>query len=84
MAEISANSVPAIDNDYVGPIFTQLRLTGYMGNCETGILLTPQLANADEVDHAVKALIKEVEKAGREAKKILKKTKAKRTSHAEN
>jgi hypothetical protein len=76
MAKISAIPVPTADKDYVGPIFAQFRLAGYMGNSETGILLSPQLANADEVDHAVRTLIAEAEKAGKEAKGILKKAKA--------
>lgn len=71
MAEIKAVSVPMGDKDFIGPTYAQLKLTGYIGNSDTGILLTPRLATVDEVDHEVAQLINAVERAGKEAKKII-------------
>ena len=73
MAEIKAIPVHMGDKEFIGPTFVQLQLTGYMGNSETGILLTPNLSNADEVDYAVECLIREIEKAGKAAIKLLSK-----------
>lgn len=78
MAEISAVPVPRNDPGFIGPTFAQLKLTGFMQDAEGQILLSSQLATADEVDFAVQHLIKEAEKAGRAAKKILEKAKEKR------
>jgi len=77
MAEISAVVVSKGTAEYPGATVVQLTLTGYMGNSETGIMLSPTLQTEGEIDHAVAAIIKEAEKAGRAAKSILKKSKAK-------
>ena len=71
MAKISAIPMPHGDKDFVGPTHAQFKLSGYMGSSESGIMLSPIMATPDEVDHEVNKLIKEVEKAGRAAKKIL-------------
>ena len=75
MAKISAIPIPHGDKEFVGPTYAQFKLTGFMGNPETGIMLSPLMATFDEVDLEVNKLIKEAEKAGRAAKKILEKSK---------
>jgi hypothetical protein len=77
MAEISAVTVSKGSADFPGPTVVQLKLTGYMGNSETGIMISPLLQTEGEIDHAVSAIIKEAEKAGKAAKSILTKSKAK-------
>lgn len=80
MANISAIPMPHGGKEFVGHTHAQFKLSGYMGNPESGIMLSPIMATPDEVDHEVNKLIKEVEKAGQAAKKILEKSKKARNT----
>jgi len=77
MAEISAVTVSKGTPEFPGPTVVQLELTGYMGDSETGIMISSQLQTSEEIDYAVEAIIREAKKAGGVAKSILTKSKAK-------
>lgn len=73
MAEITAVPLHMGDKDHPGPTFVQFKLTGCIGNASNGIFLTAELESEKAIDAAVDYLIKEVEKAGYTAKKLLSK-----------
>ncbi|BCG46222.1 hypothetical protein GEOBRER4_n1008 [Citrifermentans bremense] len=76
-AEISAITVSKGTPELPGPTVVQLKLTGYMGNCETGIMISPLLQTDREIDEAVETIIREARKAGGVAKAMLTKSKVK-------
>jgi len=71
MATVNACPIHKGDKDFPGPTFAALTLTGYIGKGTGEILLSPELATDKEVDEVVNHLIKEIEKAGKSAKRIL-------------
>ena len=73
-AIISAVPVHIGDKNHPGPTFTQFKVIGLSASMDS-VILTPELAAEREVDEAVEHLIKEIEKAGKEAKKLLLKSK---------
>jgi hypothetical protein len=76
-AEIIAVQVPMGDKDFSSTTFAQLQIVAFQpmsGNPGAGVI-SSSLASDKEVDDTVAYLIKEVEKAGRAAKKILRDSK---------
>jgi len=72
--DISAVTIFKGTPEFPGKTIVQLSLTGYTGNAETGIMISHQLQNVDEIEHAVEAIIKEAKKAGGVAKRMLAKS----------
>lgn len=73
MVKIIAVPVNIGNKDLLGPTFAQLQIVAFQaiaGNPGAG-MISPELASDKEIDESVAYIIKEAEKAGRAAKKIL-------------
>ena len=77
MVCINAVHIHIGDKNVPGPVYVFLQLNDYSTDCNGEILLTPNLATANEVDSAVEHLIEEIHAACKAAKRILLKSQKK-------